>query len=346
MKKEKIIVVIPYHNSFISNDTKILSDYYEVVLNNYNWKRKELYPIYVFLQFFSLLLNIRKTSKILVQFGGYWSVIPTLLGKLFNIPVAIVLHGTDTAIIHHLNYGSMRKKLVKSVCEFSYKRAHILLPVSSSLIYTENQYISKENKQGIKYYFPDLNTQFKVIPNGLNTNFWTRLNEIKKEDNRFLAVFSESQFLIKGGDLIIQIAEKFPTYEFYIAGCDQLDSYNSPNNVHFLGRLSKNELLKEYNKAQYYFQLSIFEGFGLSLCEAMLCECIPIVSSVNILPEIIGDSGFILTRKDIVQLKNIINNTTSITDKISLGKKARERIIDNYSMQNRANLLIDTLNQL
>ncbi|MFY7670986.1 glycosyltransferase family 4 protein [Tenacibaculum sp. MEBiC06402] len=346
MTKEQIIIITPYRNSFIDNDIEIFSTEFHVVINDYNWKRKSLYPIFAIRQLFFLLKNIRKTKKILIEFGGYWAVLPTLLGKIFKVPTAIVLHGTDCAVITHINYGSMRKSLVKKVCGFSYRQASILLPVSDSLIHTESKYTLQENVQGIKHYFPNLKTPHKVIYNGLDIKFWRRLKEINKEEKRFLAVFSESQFIHKGGDLIIAVAKKFTDCKFYIAGCENIGFNNVPKNVQFLGRLSNKELLNEYNKSQYYFQLSIFEGFGLSLCEAMLCECIPIVSSVNILPKIIGDSGYVLEKNDSYQLEKIICKAIENTNKNQFGAKAKNRIVENFSLEKRANELINTLRSL
>jgi glycosyltransferase involved in cell wall biosynthesis len=346
MSKEQIIIITPYRNSFIDSDIEILSSKFRVVINDYNWKRKSLYPIFAIRQLFFLLRNIRKTKKILIEFGGYWAVLPTLLGKIFKVPTAIVLHGTDCAIINHINYGSMRKRLVKKVCEFSYKRASILLPVSDSLIYTESKYTLQENIQGIKHYFPNLKTRTKVIHNGLNSIFWNRDYSIQKDKNRFLSVISEGQFLRKGGDILIEIAKEFPFHSFYIAGCKKIKGVTYSHNIHFLGRLTKEELLKEYNKSQYYFQLSIFEGFGLSLCEAMLCKCIPIVSSVNMLPEIIDNSGFVLNNKNLSQLKEIISTAIETTNKNQLRTLARKRIVENFSLEKRAKELINTLNNI
>ncbi|AUC15177.1 hypothetical protein BTO06_08510 [Tenacibaculum sp. SZ-18] len=346
MKKEQIIIVIPYESSSIKTDIKILSEKFNIIINKYDWKQKSLYPIYVFQQLFFLLKNISKTQKIIIEFGGYWAVLPVLIGKIFNTPTAIILRGTDCAKISYLNYGSLRKKLVYKVCKLSYKYTSILLPVSSSLMYIENKYTTNENIQGLKYHFPKIQTPSRVIHNGLDSYFWNRIEGIDKEKNRFLAVFSDNQFYLKGGDLIIKLASKFNNCNFYIAGCNEKKSYHPQNNVHFLGKLTKKELLTEYNKAQYYFQLSVFEGFGLSLCEAMLCECIPITSSVNILPEIVGDTGFILLKKEINQLQEILNNAITTSNKNELGQKARKRIIDNFSIEKRAEKLKNTLENL
>jgi hypothetical protein len=53
-----------------------------------------------------------------------------------------------------------------------------------------------------------LKTEFEVIPNGFDVNFWSV--NVAKESGLFLSVFSESQFYLKGGDLIFEVARKLP----------------------------------------------------------------------------------------------------------------------------------------
>jgi len=71
--------------------------------------------------------------------------------------------------------------------------------------------------------------------------------------------------------------------------------------------------------------LSNFEGFGVAICEAMLCKCVPIVSDVNFLPEIIGDSGFVLRKRDKKML--IVLLEEAMSSKIEeLSNLSKERI--------------------
>ena len=335
-KKSKILVVVPFQSSFIKSDIAILSDQSTIILNTYNWRNKYFTPVFMVLQLLSLLKNIRKVEVIVIEFGGYWALIPSVFGKLFNIPVVIILHGADCASMPHLPYGSLRKKLLKLVCKISYHYSSILLPVSESLIYTENNYNDKNIYQGINYHFPSCTTKLKVLHNGLDTVFWSPISYTNKETNRFVAVFSESQFILKGGDLILKLAEQYPKYNFYIAGTKKPHHIGENiSNVHFLGRLTREELREEYRKSTFHLQLSMFEGFGLALCEAMLCECIPIGSSVNIIPDIIGNTGFVLDKKDVNQLIEIVEKATFVENKSILGNKARERILAKYKYEIR-----------
>lgn len=343
-EKSKIIMVAPFQNSFIQNDFEILSSQYDVLEIKHRWQNKYFTPLFLVLQFFEILLKIYHVKAIIIEFGGYWAVIPSIFGRLFRIPVYIILHGADCAKLPTVHYGSLRKKLIRLACEISYKYASLLLPVSESLIYTKNHYNTNDVYQGVKHHLPKIKTAYHVIHNGLDIDFWTPSQKTAKDKTRFIAVFSPSQFLLKGGDLILFLARKFSDYNFYIAGMEAPLAYGEiPNNLKFLGRLSKKELRDEYRKAQFHFQLSMFEGFGLALCEAMLCECIPIGSSVNMIPEIIGDSGFILNKKDENKLATIVENALLLNNKKELGLQARKRINDNYPLEKRKQLLLETI---
>ena len=109
-----------------------------------------------------------------------------------------------------------------------------------------------------------------------------------------------------------------------------------------MGKLTPNELRDYYSRTQFYLQLSNFEGFGVAICEAMLCNCIPIVSDVNHLPTIIGDSGFVLKKRNLDMLNDLINVALK-SDISNLEEKARDRIVNNFSTENRQKLLIQEL---
>lgn len=345
-KKNKILYIAPSLSSFVKNDIAVLSKHFHVVTNTYAWNKKYLTPFYLLHQIYFLLKNISSTKKIIVSFGGYWSFFPALAGKVTKIDVFIILNGTDCASIPPIEYGDLRKPPLKTFIKLSYKMAAMLLPVSVSLEFTKNTYYSddKYSFQGYKHFFPGINTKSKVVSNGFDENFWKPLKEIDREPGSFLAVFSSSQYILKGGDLIQQLSRKFPECKFYIAGTGKPAFLKEENeNLVFLGKLSAEALRNYYNKSTFYFQLSIFEGFGCALSEAMLCGCIPIGSSVNIIPEIIGNSGFILGKKDITGLENIIRKVLTIENKNTLGKMAREQVINNYSMKKREQELVSLI---
>lgn len=345
MRKKKVLFIAPFLSSFVKNDILILSKNYNVKTNINDWSKKYLTPFYLIYQFFHLAININSASKIIISFGGYWSFLPAIFGKVFNVPVFIILHGTDCASLPNINYGSLRKSLVRYFCKKSYELASVLLPVSSSLVSIKNTYFSDDeySYQGYKYYFPKNRTEYKILPNGLDEKFW-HISNGKKEDNSFIAVFSKDQFFLKGGDLIVNLANKLNNCKFYIAGISKEDVLNPiPQNVVLLGKITPEELRDFYSECRFSLQLSIFEGFGLALCEAMLCECIPIGSSVNIIPEIIGKTGFVMEKKDEDEFEKIVRKALANEEKDELGKMARSQVINNYSMDKRREDLLSIL---
>ncbi len=64
--------------------------------------------------------------------------------------------------------------------------------------------------------------------------------------------------------------------------------------VHFLGRVSDEELVWLYNAGRMLVFPSFYEGFGLPPLEAMACGMPVIVSNVSSLPEVVVDAGLLV----------------------------------------------------
>ena len=343
MPKKKLLFIYPNLYTFIQTEIDLLSDDYDIISITQKWSNKILLPFNLLIQFFFLLYNLPRVKVVLISFAGYSSFLPCLLANLLNKKVLIVAHGTDCVSFPEINYGNLRNPLLSFFTRISYQCASKILPVSESLVYTENNYFSaKTLKFGYTHHLSNITTPFKVIPNAINSNFWNKDHLILRDKRSFLTVLGKGQALIKGLDLIIEIANKFPYCKFYIAGIDQINDLKTGNNIFFKGRLSADELRVLYSQSQFYLQLSNSEGFGVALCEAMLCQCIPIVSNVNVLPKIVGDSGFILEKRDSIMLIDLINNALK-SDYSKLELIARNRIKNNFTIEHRKILLIKEL---
>ncbi len=68
--------------------------------------------------------------------------------------------------------------------------------------------------------------------------------------------------------------------------------------IHFLGRVSPEDLLGLYNVALMLVHPAFYEGFGLTPLEAMACGTPVIVSNTSSLPEVVGDAALLVEPTD------------------------------------------------
>jgi glycosyltransferase involved in cell wall biosynthesis len=69
--------------------------------------------------------------------------------------------------------------------------------------------------------------------------------------------------------------------------------------VHFIGFVDDADLPTLYSAADLFVYVSLYEGFGLPLLEAMACGTPVIGSNASSLPEVIGDVGLQIDPKDV-----------------------------------------------
>jgi len=101
-----------------------------------------------------------------------------------------------------------------------------------------------------------------------------------------------------------------------------VEELNLDSKVHFLGRVSSEDLLYLYNAAEMLAHPAFYEGFGLPPLEAMACGLPVIVSNVASLPEVVGDAGLLIDPQDqdelTVAMWRVLNDST-------LGQEMREK---------------------
>lgn len=337
---KKIIFSYPVYASFVRNDESLLKQHFKVKSFYLNQKKSVLL-FYLIKQFFFLLFQSFGTELYVSFFAGYSSFLPGLFSKVFSKPHLIILGGTDCVSFPSIRYGNYQKKILGWVTCSSLKMATHLAPVSENLINSVHTYTKEVlTRQGYKNFCPKCTALARVIHLGYDAKkFYKSTN---KKNNSFITVGqinNRTAYFRKGIDLIFKIAPQFPTYQFTIVGnLDKMKYSNIPENITLLAFVQYEQLRDLYSMHEFYLQLSISEGFPSAPCEAMLCECIPIVSNVAALPLIVGDSGFILKSKNEDLLIDLIQKAV-LCDKALMGKKARQQIIENFPMNEREKLV-------
>lgn len=337
---QNILMTYVQYSTFAKRDVTILSKQFNVFLHHFDTHKKWLLPIAFIKQFFHLFFNIYKYKVIVIQSSGYISFLPVIFGKLFKKPIIIIAIGTDCAKLPEINYGAHNKKILSWFTNFSFKNASLILPVHKSLEKSKYTYFDVQfRQQGIRAFNKNIKTKITEVVNGYDTKKW-KITKVKRIENSFLTVtvaLHKSGYYRKGIDLIFKMAKEFPAYHFTIVGKVYLPE-KCPKNIQLIDNVNQNELLEIYNQHHYYFQLSMFEGFPNALCEAMLCGCIPIGSDVAGIPDIIGNNGYILKKKEVDLLKNIILNLDKNT---ITSTQVRKQITSNFPIERREKELIN-----
>ncbi len=339
MNSKTALIFYSVRSTFVKKDIEILSAQFNVLEHDF-YPEKKVGLLWRFItQKLFLLKNIWKADLLICEFAAYQSLLPTLYGKLFGKPCLIVVGGTDAHYFPGIGYGNWQKPFLKTFTAISFKLCNHIAPKHKSLMRFDYHYDEHEPEhQGIYERMPHLKTPYTEIPNGYDAGKWKCI--APKKNNTFITVATGLQYSfqqrLKGMDLILGAASTFPDCEFIILGVDDPKVFTGvPANVKLMPPVKNDELVAVFSSCQFYMQLSMAEGFPNSICEAMLCECIPIGSDVFSIPEIIGDSGFVLKKRDIELLKQLISEALSAPNKPELMKKARARISDNYTLTQR-----------
>ncbi|MGB9707075.1 MAG: glycosyltransferase [Microgenomates group bacterium] len=74
------------------------------------------------------------------------------------------------------------------------------------------------------------------------------------------------------------------------------------NKVKFLGYVSQKKLVSLYQGALAFVSPSLYEGFGLTLLEAMACGCPVIAGNSGSQPEVVGEAGILVNPKDVAAI--------------------------------------------
>jgi glycosyltransferase involved in cell wall biosynthesis len=344
MERPKLIYITPGFSSFVKKDIAFLSEKAEVIAPVHDWTTKLFVPFSLLRQLLFLIRHLPGSKAVFVMFGGYWALLPSIMGRILRKPVYIIPGGTDCVSFPSLGYGSLRKPLLRTVIKWSYRLSTRLLPVDESLVFSNYTYLETRDYdfQGYRYFFPSLKTDYTVIHNGYIGNQF-EYNPEKKERNSFItiaAVDDMRRFRIKGIDSLLTLAAQFPKCTFRVIGISETFKLSLPlipTNLILFPFLEAKEFTSYLNISEFCIQLSISEGFPSALCEAMLGGCIPIVSSVGAMPKIVDKTGFIMESSAPSYLKQKFEEilTTEPLLRLDMAAGARGRVIDNFSIEKR-----------
>jgi glycosyltransferase involved in cell wall biosynthesis len=279
---------------------------------------------------------VRDTDVAFSWFAGMHSAFAMLFAKLFRKKSVIVAGGYDVAYVPLIGYGAFTNIKEKIPAQYVLRTADVVISVSKS-----NQRELLEKAQ------PKRNV---LIYNGVSETEFAPGGGLKEKLVLTVCTINRSNLARKGLETLTSIAWLLPEVRFVVVGryadraIIEYLKLRAPENVQFTGFVPDSELLRWYQRAKVYAQLSVHEGFGIALAEAMLCGCIPVVTNRFALPEIVGDVGFYTSYNDAIRTAAAIREALNAPD--VLGELARKRICEYYTLNNREQQLVRLLQEL
>jgi len=308
-----ILFTATFHSSFIDEDIQILRKNYDVtVVIASGWTA----PLH-------LLRNLFAADVTYSWFASLYSSFLVFAARLFGKKSIIVLGGADVAKEKDLQYGIWNSWWKSPVIRYGITHATKVLAV--------DQFLKNEAIRLARYAGENIMT----VPTGYDPDYWIPSGS---KDDLVVTVASCPDMVrvkLKGIDKLISLAEKMSDTRFKILGVDRRIAalLNPPPNVECLPFSSRDEVRSSCQQAKVYCQPSYREGLPNALCEAMLCECIPVGTKAGGIPTAIGETGFIVDYDDEQQTIDAIRE--GLRRPPADGMRARSRIASHFTLMQR-----------
>ncbi len=321
----KILFVYNHDSTWTRDDLAILRKHFEVETYFYrkDKKRKNIKKL------------VRNSDLLYIWFASYHALKAVWLAKKYGKKVVTVASGYSVANLPQYNYGLAAHFYTRWMPIFILKNSDIILAVS------------KANKREIENLVKNAN--IKIVYHGVDIEKFTFDENLKKR-RMVITVggLDKTSWRRKGIDKFIEVAEQFPETPFFVIGRikENVKKYmkNLPQNLKFTGFVSDEKLVEFYQKAKVYAQFSFHEAFGCSVAESMLCGCIPVVTNMGSLPEVVGETGFVIPYWNKEKAVSAVKEALNASDEA--GKKARERVINNFALTKREKRLVEEIRSL
>jgi glycosyltransferase involved in cell wall biosynthesis len=317
-RRLRVLYVISRRNTFTDIDRSILADRYEVT----DYYQPEPRP-----RLRELAAQVRRSDLVFAWFAGWHSFPALVLARILGKPSVVVVGGFDTARVPEIGYGWQRGGVRRWVSRGTMRLATRIVTNSRSSLVEIERNVGLDPRRAA------------VIYHGLADRFPDGGEEQRDRLALSVGVVRKRNLERKGLRPFVGAAARLPDVEFVLAGSwrdDAIDGLrrDAATNVRFTGFLADADLDALFRRAAVYVQASRHEGFGLSLAEAMLAGCVPVVTDVGALPEVVGDVGVTIAEPSPSLIAEGVERALRLGP--AEGARARDRVLEAFPLEPRA----------
>jgi glycosyltransferase involved in cell wall biosynthesis len=204
--------------------------------------------------------------------------------------------------------------------------------------------ISEDSREILARKYRIRPDKMTVIPPGVDTGRFFPMPDIQKRPKSLLYVGRIDRR--KGVDFLIrampEVVRQIPDIMLYVGGAGKelpalkvyVRSQRLERNVEFLGFVPENSLNAWYNKVQCAIIPSVFEGFGLTVVEAMAAGTSVITTNVDSIRRIVQDGtcGYLVDYGDTTALAHrIVQLLRDEAARTKFGKEGLKRVQSHFS---------------
>jgi glycosyltransferase involved in cell wall biosynthesis len=271
-----------------------------------------------------LLGKLRHADVVFGWHASSHTFLALSLARLMRKPSVLVIGGVDTARMPEIGYGMQRAGPRRWIARWTIANATRLITNSRSSL------AEIEANLGLG---PDRVT---LVYHGIPDRFGDRGDTDAERMALSVGVVDRRNLERKGQRPFTEAAARLPDVQFVLVGrwlddaIEELRAVAGPN-VTFTGYLDDQTLDGYFRRAAVYVQPSRHEGFGLSVAQAMLARCVPVVTDAGALLEVVGDTGVVIPTPEPAQVADGVRRALEL----EAGERARRRVLERFPYEMR-----------
>ena len=264
-----------------------------------------------------------------------------------NIPLIEIIHHPITKDYRYdIKFSKGMIQKISKWRWFSFLKMQKKVSLKLKVISTP----SHNSKKDITKDFGVLEKNISVIPNGIDHEGFTPMQDIKRVPEQIITTAS-ADVPLKGLDFtllaVARLKEDYPGLKLVIIGAPRPGGHTErlikrlqiDQNILYRSNLTRHEIAVEYAKSNIAIVSSLYEGFGFPAGEAMSCAIPLIATNVASIPEITQSFAELIPAEstDAIELaiRNIFTNPTKSQLRADAG---RMHIIENFNWKKIAKL--------